>query len=80
MRRNSVYLSGYFILFLCLMFSSWDIKKKPETKQVYGEIKIGNQIWMSRNLDVVTFRNGDTIPEAKTKAEWLKAGGKRQPA
>ena len=80
MRKNSVYLSGCFILFLCLIFSSWDIKKKPETKQIYGEIKIGNQIWMSRNLDVVTFRNGDTIPEAKTKEEWLKAGGKRQPA
>jgi len=30
------------------------------------EIQIGNQIWMKRNLDVVAFRNGDSIQEAKT--------------
>jgi hypothetical protein len=28
---------------------------------------------MAQNLDVITFRNGDTIPEAKTPEEWNKA-------
>jgi uncharacterized protein (TIGR02145 family) len=39
-----------------------------------AEIKIGDQVWMSVNLDVEKFRNGDNIPEAKTIEEWEKAG------
>jgi len=38
------------------------------------EVKIGEQIWMKRNLDVDTFRNGDPIPQAKTYREWELAG------
>jgi uncharacterized protein (TIGR02145 family) len=44
-----------------------------------SEVRIGNQVW-SRNLDVDRFRNGDVIPEAKTDAEWKKAGENHQPA
>ena len=44
------------------------------------EIKIGNQIWIKKNLDVDTFRNGDCIPEVKTEEEWIKAGKNKQPA
>jgi uncharacterized protein (TIGR02145 family) len=44
------------------------------------DVKIGKQIWMSKNLDVSTFRNGDAIPEAKNKEEWKKAGENKQPA
>lgn len=35
---------------------------------------------MKKNLNVSTFRNGDTIPQAKTDEEWIKAGQNRQPA
>jgi uncharacterized protein (TIGR02145 family) len=48
--------------------------------QVYPEVKIGSQIWMSKNLNVDTFRNGDKIPEAKTDQEWLNAAKNKQPA
>jgi uncharacterized protein (TIGR02145 family) len=41
---------------------------------------IGTQVWMTKNLDVSTFRNGDKIPEAKTQEEWEKAGENQQPA
>ncbi len=41
---------------------------------------IGTQVWMAKNLNVSTFRNGDTIPEAKTNEEWEKAGNNKQPA
>jgi uncharacterized protein (TIGR02145 family) len=42
-------------------------------------VTIGTQEWMTKNLDVTTFRNGDTIPEAKTAREWRKAGYNKQP-
>ena len=43
-------------------------------------ITIGTQVWMTKNLDVATFRNGDPIPQAKTNEEWVKAGDNQQPA
>lgn len=36
-------------------------------------VQIGSQIWATKNLVVSTFRNGDAIPEAKTKEEWEQA-------
>jgi len=44
------------------------------------DVKIGTQVWTSKNLDVSTFRNGDPIPQAKNAEEWKKAGENRQPA
>ena len=44
------------------------------------EIKIGSQIWMSTNINVDRFRNGDLIPEVKTDKEWKKVGNDKQPA
>ena len=45
-----------------------------------NEVTIGTQVWMTKNLDVSTFRNGDPIPQAKTKEEWEKAGDNKLPA
>jgi len=45
-----------------------------------SQVKIGKQIWMSKNLDVSTFRNGDVIPEAKTIDELIKLSETEQPA
>ena len=42
--------------------------------QTSGDVKIGKQIWMTKNLDVSTFRNGEAIPEAKNAKQWQKAG------
>ena len=43
-------------------------------------VKIGTQTWMTENLNVDRFRNGDLIPEAKSREEWKKAGENKQPA
>jgi uncharacterized protein (TIGR02145 family) len=43
-------------------------------------VTIGTQVWMTKNLDVSTFRNGESIPEVKTAEEWEKAGKNQQPA
>ena len=37
-----------------------------------NEIKIGKQIWTTKNLDVDTYRNGDKIPQVEDPKEWTK--------
>lgn len=44
------------------------------------EVKIGTQTWATKNLDIRTFRNGDSIPEAKTNEEWIAAAKQGKPA
>jgi len=43
-------------------------------------VTIGNQVWMTKNLDVSTFSNGDPIQEAKTVKAWKAAAKNMQPA
>ncbi len=43
-------------------------------------IKIGEQTWTTKNLDVTTFRNGDVIAEANDGKEWKEAKKKGKPA
>ena len=46
----------------------------------YKTVKIGNQTWMSENLDAGTFRNGEPITEATSAEEWKKMGIEGKPA
>jgi uncharacterized protein (TIGR02145 family) len=56
-------------------------KYKAELKIIqYNSVKIGNQVWMTENLNVDRFRNGDPIYEAKTVEEWINAGKEKKPA
>ena len=65
-----------FAVVLSLTMLSCAQKGKEESKgdvefsSDQQNVTIGKQVWMTRNLDVSTFRNGDSIPEAKTKGEW----------
>ncbi len=43
-------------------------------------VKIGNQIWQTRNLDVAVFSNGDAIMQACSSEEWDLAREKKIPA
>lgn len=45
-----------------------------------GSVKIGDQTWMTENLDLSSFRNGDLINEASTEKEWENAGQESRPA
>jgi uncharacterized protein (TIGR02145 family) len=38
----------------------------------YNGIQIENQFWLTENLNVSKYRNGDDIPEVKDKKEWKK--------
>jgi uncharacterized protein (TIGR02145 family) len=42
-------------------------------------VKIGSQVWMSENLDVTRFRNGDSIPFVDSNEEWELAGKEKRP-
>jgi uncharacterized protein (TIGR02145 family) len=44
-----------------------------------GSVRIGNQEWQTKNLNVDRFRNGDMIPQARTNEEWNSAGKKGKP-
>lgn len=58
-------ISNVFFALMCLIMST----------DGHTQIKIGNKIWLAKNLNVDTFRNGDKIPEAKTAEEWMTANG-----
>lgn len=51
--------------------STWkNVRGDDAQAEFPSEVAIGTQQWMTRNLDVTTFRNGDTIPEIKDAATW----------
>ena len=43
-------------------------------------VVIATQEWSTENFNVDRFRNGDPIPEARTKEEWVKAWRAKKPA
>lgn len=56
-------------------------KAEPVKKAIDPTIvTIGKQNWSKANLNVSTFRNGDSIPEARTNQEWVAAGAAGKPA
>ena len=57
--------SFFCLLLIAIVFSC---KKDPDT--IDGGVKIGDQVWMKKNLDVAFYSNGDAIPQATTEAEW----------
>jgi uncharacterized protein (TIGR02145 family) len=72
MKKVSLILSAAFTLTSLMLLTSCE--------GTYKEVKIGDQVWMSKNLNVENFRNGDPIPHAKTGEEWRKAVKNGDPA
>ncbi len=61
--------------------SGTDITAKTQTvtDRIIVTDKTGDAHWMTVNLNVNCFRNGDMIPEVTTEAEWDKAGAAGTP-
>jgi uncharacterized protein (TIGR02145 family) len=57
-----------------------DPAEKPVNVNTNTEITIARQVWAVINLNTDHFRNGDIIPEAKTKEEWISAAKLGKPA
>ena len=75
-------------LLLCLLISNsiapafsqqYGTFKDAVNNHTYKTVKIGNYVWMEENLDATRFRNGDIIPEAKTKDDFIKAFIEKKP-
>jgi uncharacterized protein (TIGR02145 family) len=47
---------------------------------VFGSVTIGTQVWMAKNLNVTTYRNGDPITHAETADQWMNAASKGEGA
>lgn len=61
------------LFFLTIFFCNSNLAAQPSTQ-------IGSQVWTSINLNVNTFRNGDTIPEAKTSDQWMQYNAEKKAA
>ncbi len=70
------------IAFCSISMASCNNTDNPEkiAQNTNLTVRIGSQIWATQNLDVITFSNGDNIPEAKTNEEWRKAAKEKKPA
>jgi len=72
------------ILFLSgiIYFSAWGTNPGNTCSSVQSidTVRVREQVWMLRNLDVDTFRNGDTIKEAASLEDWMKACKEGVPA
>lgn len=66
-----------FILVACS--DNNEATSSPKVKDSI-EVKIGTQFWMTKNLNVDKFRNGDPIPQAKTDWQWKKFDERGLPA
>lgn len=53
---------------------------KTEQAPVIPTVEIGGMNWMTENLKVTTFSNGESILEAKTNKEWSSAAKSKTPA
>lgn len=83
--HNSFFKNTYSILFsfiiLVVSFSSESCGGSKENESKTGdEVTIGQQVWMTKNLDVDKFQNGDVIPQASSAVEWDEAANNGQPA
>ena len=76
------------ILIPCILLTTIIGCSQPSEKRINEQeiviklesVKIGAQIWTTKNLSVDTFRNGELIPEAKTAKEWQDFNDNKRPA
>jgi uncharacterized protein (TIGR02145 family) len=67
--------------FLSLNIGLWSQAVDKDNRKVkVAVVQIGAQFWMSKNLAVSFFSNGDPIPEARTDEDWNMAGVNHKPA
>jgi uncharacterized protein (TIGR02145 family) len=61
--------NGILIIASVFIFSCSD-PNPPTNPQAYPSVTICNKVWMLKNLDVATYRNGDPIPKVTNWQDW----------
>jgi uncharacterized protein (TIGR02145 family) len=56
-------------LYLFIFLSPFFVRANAQT---VPSIVIGTQVWSASNLDVATYRNGDSIPQVESRPGWIK--------
>lgn len=79
MKTKKIFL-GTFLIIGAMCFTVFGGAEKDREGDPFKTVMIGRQVWMAENLNTAHFRNGDLIPEAKTRSEWQRAFLDRQPA
>jgi uncharacterized protein (TIGR02145 family) len=69
-------LTTTLLVFSILALSSCNDKSNT----AIASVKIGTQVWTTKNLDVSIFRNGEPIPEIESQKEFAQAGMNGKPA
>ena len=75
-RRNMTTACAISALLVTLSVTTVFAQDSKTTSPAADEFKtvtIGTQEWMAKNLNIGAFRNGEPIPEAKTKMHWEAA-------
>lgn len=83
MKIASLILSAVLMTAIMVSFSDgvgFEESSGTNNSKPSKEVTIGKQVWMTQNLNVDKFRNGEPIPQAKSDEEWEKAGANNQPA
>jgi len=62
------YRNFKFLALFLLCLSGCSLFK---TTNIENTVTIGTQVWMTKNLDVDHYRNGDSIPEVRDSIQWL---------
>jgi uncharacterized protein (TIGR02145 family) len=80
-KKIIIAVSVVSVLFCLLSFSQNDNSiSPPSTKEMYGEVQIGEGIWMTKNLNEDRFKDGTPIFEAETEEMWKSANKRKAPA
>lgn len=75
-----VHLVVFAYFFLSPIESSSNDNINNIAVDYYPSVIIGTQEWMTENLEIDHFRNGDSIPEIELSLYWLRAGNEQKPA
>ena len=66
-------------LFIVFLFSTIFLKTTAQNTFVYPTVKINNTEWGTENIRITKFKNGEPIPFAKTKKDWVDAAIAKKP-
>jgi|LakMenEpi03Aug12_release.lakeMendotaPanAssembly.Ray.scaffolds.fasta_scaffold459479_2 uncharacterized protein (TIGR02145 family) len=80
MKLIFLFLGTFFILLSACTTQEIKAFREVDPTRNSREITIGTQVWMTENLGVDYFRNGDPIPQVGSMKEWKKAGKNQKPA